>query len=100
MTRKLNVPIDAPELTVTVNVEVAEPPLGGVTEVGLKLYDIPLGAVPTHEPDKLTAELKPFTEVTVIVDVFDVEPELGIVNESEVGSVEIPKSGIVTDTST
>ena len=96
----MNAPVDAPELTVTVNVEVAEPPLGGVTEVGLKLYDIPLGAVPTHEPDKLTAELKPFTEVTVIVDVFDVEPELGIVNESEVGFAEILKSLTLTDMST
>jgi hypothetical protein len=60
---------------------------------GLKLYVTPVGADPTHEPDKLTAELKPLIDVTLIVDVFDVEPEAGLVNASEFGSAEMPKSG-------
>ena len=48
------------------SVEVAEPPAGGVTEVGDRVHVAPVGHPETL---KLTAELKPFNDVTVIVEV-------------------------------
>jgi len=55
--------------TLIVRVDVAVPPDGGVIGLALKLVVAPVG-VP--ETDKVTAELKPPMEVTVMVEV----PEL------------------------
>jgi len=95
----VKVPVEAVELTVTVRTDWAEPPLGGVTTLGLKLYVIPLGAVPVHDPDKVTAELKPLIDVTVMVEVVDVEPDVGRLKESDVGLAEMPKSGVLVTVS-
>jgi len=65
---------------------VAVPPTGGVIGLMLKLVVTPVGA---PETDKVTAELKPSTEVTVMVDV----PELPSVILSEVGDADMEKSG-------
>jgi len=72
--------------TETVNVDVAEPPEGGVTEVGLRVVVTPVGA---PEAERLTAALKPPTEATVIVDV--PEPPCTIVRV--VGEADNEKSG-------
>jgi hypothetical protein len=95
----VNGPVEALELTATVSADCAEPPLGGVTGFGLKPYVTPLGVDPTHEPDKVTAELKLLIDVTVIFEVFDAEPEAGLVNVSELGSAEMLKSGALTSSS-
>jgi len=58
--------VEAP--TFIVKVDVAEPPEGGVTEVGLKTAVVPVGR---PEMDRLTAELKPLKDVTVMVEVPD-----------------------------
>jgi hypothetical protein len=47
----------------------------------------------TWGTDSVTGELKPLIDVTVIFEVFDVEPEAGLVNVSELGSAEMLKSG-------
>ena len=47
------------------SVDVAEPPDGGVTEVGDRVHVAPVGHPETL---KLTAELKPFNDVTVAVE--------------------------------
>jgi hypothetical protein len=56
--------VDAP--TLIVSVEVAVLPDGGVTEVGLNVAVVPVGAPVTV---RLTAELKPLRDVTVMVEV-------------------------------
>jgi len=63
----------------TVNVEDAEPPLGGVTELGDRDAETPLGA-----PDTLraTAELNPLIELTVTVEEAD-PPRLTVIGEME-----------------
>ena len=53
--------------TVTDRIDVAGPPGGGVTEEGDGVQVTPVG----HEAVRLTAELKPFNEVTVTVYVPD-----------------------------
>ena len=58
----------------------------------LNPYVTPLGAVPIHEPDSVTAELKLLIDVIVIVEVFDDEPEVGRLNVSVLGTAEMPKS--------
>lgn len=47
----------------TVNVDVAMPPDGGVTDVGENMHVE--GSAGHPESVRLTAELKPFTDVTV-----------------------------------
>ena len=69
VTTNVEVPNAAEADTEIVRVEVAEPSEGGVTEAGLKEAVTSVGS---PEIVRLTAELKPLTEVTVIVDV----PEL------------------------
>jgi hypothetical protein len=64
----VNEPTDDPEVAVTVRVDVAVEPEGGVIGPGT-LTVTPDGAEPTHELLKATAEVKPFNEPTVIVDV-------------------------------
>src|SRR5262245_30615022 len=64
LTWKLVVPVGVVPDTFTVNVLLALPPDGGVTDDGTKLQVAPLGR-PVH--DRLTALLKPFCEVTVQV---------------------------------
>jgi len=59
------VPSKVLELTTIVSFEVAEPPEGGVMDRGDKVQVTPLGYPETLI---LTAELKPFNEVTVIVE--------------------------------
>jgi len=88
VTVRVYVPRAAEELTVIVNVEVADPPEGGVTEVGLKD-----AVTPDGRPEILReiAALKPLTEVTVIVDV----PELPCCMVRLVGEADIEKSGVV-----
>ncbi len=74
----------------TVRVEVAIPPEGGVTGPG-KLIDTPDGAVPTHEYVSVTEELNPFVEPTLMLEVPD--PPGAIV--SELGLAPIVKSGVM-----
>jgi len=64
----VEVPVAADAETATVRVEVAEPPEVRVTEVGLSVAVTPVGA---PETERLTLPVKPFREVTVIVDVPD-----------------------------
>jgi len=72
--------------TLIVRVDVAVPPEGGVTEVGLKVPVVPLGR---PEIDRLTAELKPFKDVMVMVEV----PEAPGAMERDVGEAVMEKSG-------
>ena len=69
-----------------VRVDVAELPDGGVTEAGLKVPVAPVGRPETVRP---TAELKPFRDVTVMVEV--PEPLGAIVRD--VGEALREKSG-------
>lgn len=78
------VAVEAPMLIV--RTDVAEPSIGGVTKVGLKVPVAPAGR---PEIERLTAELKPFNDVIVIVEV--PEPPWTIVRV--VGEAEIEKSG-------
>jgi hypothetical protein len=64
----VNAPVEVVELALTVNVVVAVDPDGGVTGPG-RLIVTPVGAEPNHEYVNETAELNPFIEPTVIVDV-------------------------------
>jgi len=66
VTVSVEVPVSVETPTETVRVEVSVPSAGGVTEVGLRVAVTPLGA---PETERLTAEWKPFSEVTVMVDV-------------------------------
>jgi len=52
--------------TEIVRVDVAEPPEGGVTDVGLKVPVVPIGR---PEIERLTEALKPLRDVTVTVTV-------------------------------
>jgi hypothetical protein len=65
---RVNEPVEADEDALTVSVDVAVPPEGGVIGPG-KLIVTPDGAVPTQEYVRATGELNPFVEPTVIVDV-------------------------------
>src|SRR5712692_5200346 len=47
--------------TLTFSADDGEPPLGGVTESGVKDADTPLGSADTH---RFTGELNPLTELT------------------------------------
>ena len=73
------------ELTNIVSLEVAEPPEGGVTERDDKVQVTPLGYPETVRP---TAELKPFNEVTVIVET----PLYPLLMLSELGDTDREKS--------
>jgi hypothetical protein len=65
-TLTVNVPVDALELAAIVKVEVVVPPEAGVTgEVTNNVT--PAGVLPTQAASNVTCELKPFTELTVIV---------------------------------
>lgn len=66
VTVRVEVPGAAEADTETVRVEAAELPEGGVTEVGLRVAVTPLGAPETERP---TAELNPFKDVMVMVEV-------------------------------
>ena len=68
VTMSVNEPIEADESALTVRVELAVDPDGGVIGPG-KLTEIPVGAEPIHEKLKPTAELNPLFEVTVMTDV-------------------------------
>ena len=69
-----------------VSVDVADPPDGGVTGVGLSVAVIPGGAVVANP----TALLNPLSDFTVIVEVPD--PPRLIVKED--GDADIEKSGV------
>ena len=75
-------------MVLTLNIEVAEPLAGGMTEPGLKLAVAPEGKPAVTE--RLTAELKPFKEVMVMVEDWEV-PVLGDLMAE--GLAEIVKSG-------
>ena len=62
-------PRAADEPTSIARVDVAEPPEGGVTDVGSRVAVMPVGAPETDRP---TAPLKPLIEAIVMVEV----PEL------------------------
>lgn len=62
-------------------------PEGGVTEVGLRVAVTPVGA---PETERLTAELKLFNDVIVIVEV----PEFPCTIVKEVGEADREKSGL------
>jgi len=84
------VPVDAIDVVVNSIGELASPPLGGVTDCG-RLIATPVGALPTHEAEKVTGELNPPSELTTtLVPAL----RLGMVEtESEDGVTE--KSGII-----
>ena len=63
---KVNDPVEALGLAVTVRGEVAKLPEGGVTGDVTAILT-PEGAVPTQDPTRVTAELKALSEVIVIV---------------------------------
>jgi len=65
---RVNVPVDAVRLVVTIKLEVAVLPDGGITGVGRENATFE-GAVPTQEADRSTAELNPFVDPMVIVEV-------------------------------
>ena len=68
MIDKVKDPKDDPEAALTVSVDVAVEPEGGVTGPGMFTLT-PDGAEPTQELLNATAELKPFNEPIVMVDV-------------------------------
>jgi hypothetical protein len=70
VTESVNVPAVAEESALTVSVEVAVPPRGGVTGPGRDM-ETPEGAAPIHEYARVTAELNPFDEPILILDVAD-----------------------------
>lgn len=78
------VPGAAFEATDIVNVDAAEPPAAGVTELGLNVA-VTQGI---EEEVRLTAELKPLSELTVTVDV----PDVPVCTVSELGDATIVKS--------
>lgn len=86
MTVKEYVPraVDAP--TFMVKVDVAEPSGAGVIEAGLKVPVVSAGNPDMVRP---TSELKPFKDVTVMVEV----PDPPKVIERDVGEAAIVKSG-------
>jgi hypothetical protein len=77
VTRTENVPVEAKELAVIVKGALAGLPGRGVTGEATDKVS-PDGAVPSHDVDNVTAELKPFKEFTVIV----VDPIPPCVNET------------------
>ena len=72
-------------LTAIVRLELAEPP-EGITELADKVHVTRCG----HATVKLTAELKPFDGVTVIVEA----PLLPFLMLSELGDADREKSGL------
>ena len=66
VTRSVKLPIEALTPALIVKVEVAVAPEGGVIGVGSEKATS-VGAAPTQEGDKVTDELKPLSEVTLIV---------------------------------
>ena len=85
------VPLVVEEPTSIVIVDAAEPGVcaGGVTEVELKVAAVPVGR---PETARSTAELNPFSEITVMVELSDVPWTMA----KEFGSADIKKSGVVT----
>jgi hypothetical protein len=77
------------EVGFTVRVDVATTPGGGVIGPGRFVFTF-VGAAPTQEVESATAELNPFTDKTLIVDV----PLLPFTIESAVGPEDIEKSGV------
>jgi hypothetical protein len=80
-----------------VSVDVAEPFSTGVIEVGLKEQEAPVG---NPEQVSATAEVKPFSELIVIVDVADWPTSTGVgLNDVAVieksGATPVPESGII-----
>jgi len=88
--RIVKFPGDALELEVRINDEVAFPPEGGVTGDAIDT-EIPAGAFPNHEGVKVTGELNPFSECTVIVT----DPVNPCINAIVVTDEDIEKSPIV-----
>ena len=66
LTVRMLVPAAAEAPTEIVRADVAVPPDGGVIDVGPRPAVTPVGAPDTERP---TAPVKPFKEVTVIVEV-------------------------------
>jgi hypothetical protein len=58
--------VDAVEVVVIPIGELPAPPGGGVIGAG-NVNPTPAGELPTHEAENVTGELKPPTEVTMIV---------------------------------
>ena len=66
VTRSVKLPVDAPEPAFIANGELDVPPDGGVIGDGSAKVTS-AGAVPTQEPTSITAEVKAFSEVTVML---------------------------------
>jgi hypothetical protein len=64
VTCAMKVPVDAIEVVVNPIGELASPPAGGVTDCG-RFTPIPVGALPTHETEKVTRALNPPCEFTI-----------------------------------
>jgi len=81
------VPVEAVEVVVNSIGELAAPLGGGVTVWGTATL-MPVGALPTHEVEKLTGELKlPKELITTLVDelrpgVTETVPEVGAISKS------------------
>jgi hypothetical protein len=87
----VNGPVEALAVAVIVNVEVAVPPDSGVIGVE-SVAPTSLGAGPTHEPERSTAALNAFSEVTVHVLVM----LLPCATLTEAGAQAMLKSGVGT----
>ena len=61
----MKAPIDAVAAVVNAIAELASPRGGGVTVCGI-LIVTPVGAAPSHDAEKLTGELNPPSEFTII----------------------------------
>jgi hypothetical protein len=77
------------EVGFTVRIDVATTPDGGVTGPGRFVFTF-VGAVPTQEVVSATAELNPFIDKILIVDV----PLLSFTIESALGLEDTEKSGV------
>lgn len=76
--------VEAP--TLIVKIDVVSPLAGGVIELALRVVVTPVG---TPETERSMISLKPFIEVTVMVEL--AEPSSAIVTEA--GDAEMEKSG-------
>jgi hypothetical protein len=87
----VKLPVEALPVATIINGDVAVLPDGGVIGVG-SVNVTPVGADPTQEADRSTAELSPLIEVTVIVAVLLPPCVTGMAARED----EIEKSGVAT----
>ena len=86
----MNAPVEAVGVVPITKFDVEFPPDGGVIGEGRTIWT-PAGAAPTHELERATATLKPFTEATVHVLV-PLPPCATVIDD---GAHPIVKSGVI-----